>query len=189
MSRILRACAAAICGEGTLPVPHPAGIDVDEIGLGVVADPAFFNGCGGFAKFGQRDAGQSDVHGLSHHVQALFGDTVGAALECTIGGRGPISGDDLKGRINGHFVAHGMENVQQVGVDDFNFVGPVVSQQVIDLLQRFALVRPLIPVNGLVKMFAGMGIVKRQGAFRRGGYFCQGWPWNKHGAGGRQAQF
>jgi len=55
---------------------------------------------------------------------------------------------------------HGMENVQQVWIDNFNFIGPVVPEQVVDLLQSFALVRSLFPVDGLVKMFPRMCIVK-----------------------------
>lgn len=82
-----------------------------------------------------------------------------------------------------------MENVQQVRIDDFNFIGPVVPEQVVDLLQRIRQVRSLFPVDGLVKMFPCMCIVKRQGAFSKAGKLCQGWPWGKYGPGGSQAHF
>lgn len=119
---------------GGLPVTYPAGIDVYEIGLGVVPDSPSFHGCGCFSKFGQRAAGQPNVYGLSHHVQAVFGNATGVALEIVIGGRGPVSGDNLKRSVDGNFGTHCMENIEQIGVDDFNFIGPVVSKQIIDLL-------------------------------------------------------
>ena len=109
------------------PVPYPAGIDMHEVGLGIIANSSSFHGYGSFSKFGQRAAGQSDVYGLSCHMQAVFGNAAGVTLEVTIGGGRSISGDNFKGSINGNFCAHGMENVQQVRIDDFYFIGPVVA--------------------------------------------------------------
>jgi len=61
-------CEVDIIRGTGLPVPHPAGIDMHEIGVGVVANSPPFHGYRGFPEFGQGASGQSDIYSLPLHV-------------------------------------------------------------------------------------------------------------------------
>lgn len=122
------------CLREGLPVTYPAGVDMDKIGSGIIADPAPFHGGSGFAEVGQGVSSKSNVDGLSGHMQALCRYALGMRLQLPIGGGGAITGDDFKRGVHGDPVMQFMEKVQQVGVNGFDFPRSMISEQMVDLL-------------------------------------------------------
>src|SRR5918995_1703177 len=83
--------------EGCLPLADAAGVDVDEVGLLVVADAASLHAEGGLAQIAQRDVMQPDVDRLGIHVQAALGDAAAAGRgQQGVGLGRAVSGDDLE---------------------------------------------------------------------------------------------
>jgi hypothetical protein len=78
-----------------LPVPDPSGVDVNEIGGGVVADAAATRVERRGAQLPERHVGQADVDRLSFHVQAARRHAFAVAAEHGVGRRRPISGNHL----------------------------------------------------------------------------------------------
>jgi hypothetical protein len=65
----------------------------------------------------------------------------------------------------------------------------VVSEEVIDPLQRVLEVRTFFPIYQVPEMFAGMGIVKRKATVFVVGKTGKSRPGKKYAAGGCQTEF
>src|ERR1700754_4220774 len=50
------------------PAPHPPGIDMEEIGIGIIADAAYLLRQRGLVDKAQLAAGQREIHRLALHV-------------------------------------------------------------------------------------------------------------------------
>lgn len=63
----------ATTGRSSTPAAHPAGIDVDKVRAGVVANTAASHRDCGIAEFRQLYAGQSNVNGFAQQALARMG--------------------------------------------------------------------------------------------------------------------
>jgi hypothetical protein len=78
------------------------------------------------------------------------------------------------------FGGQGVYKIQQAGVDGFDFIGPMVAQDIIYLCQGFVSIMPLA-IKTYIKTFLGVGIVEGQIFFGCQDSInrCQYWSWKK----------
>jgi len=69
----------------SLPGAHPADVDVNKIGFGIVADPPLVQGEGDFTQRPGAKSGDADIGRKSLHVQALAGNAAAAVAQHGIG--------------------------------------------------------------------------------------------------------
>jgi hypothetical protein len=126
-----------------LPVPHSAGIDVNEIRRGVEADtPQLQRSCGA-SKVIELDARQPDVDRLAVHVQAArrhASNGSPARSKLRVGVRRPIPRDDVKGPVGLERAAKLVQQVEQFRVDGLHLVDTEIPQDVIDRFERIRLI-------------------------------------------------
>lgn len=70
-----------------LPVTYPASIHVDKTRFGIVADTTRLQGHGIVAQALQIAIAETDIDGLTLHVQAAFGDATAFTPQHIVGSR------------------------------------------------------------------------------------------------------
>src|SRR5271156_163117 len=147
---------------GQLPAADAPDVDVDEVGLGVVSDPAALHGERGIAHLGGGNAGYADVDGLGFHVLAVLGDSVAVLAEVGVAPRGAVSADNVDHAVRvakaGHQI---MEEVELLDVVILHVAGAVVAQEVIELGNGFGQITVADAVDD-VDVLAGMQVVEMQ---------------------------
>ena len=115
-------------GNGALSVPGAKGpgIQVNEIGAGIVTDAAQFQIQAGFAQLARIASGQANVDGASQDVIAEFGHAGPLFAQSVIGLGGTVTGKDVKGSAASQLAANGIEQVHQLGIHGFDLAGAVV---------------------------------------------------------------
>ena len=73
-------------GRRSLPGPHSAGVDVHEVGRGIIPDTAAPDSERRLPKCGERHIGEPDVDGLPLHVQAAGRNPFAVAPKHVVGG-------------------------------------------------------------------------------------------------------
>lgn len=58
-----------------LPGSEPTGIQMDKIGLGIIAHATGAQSCGGFVELPGGQIGYPYINGPTFHMQAFLGDT------------------------------------------------------------------------------------------------------------------
>jgi hypothetical protein len=109
----------------------------------------------------------SQIDGHPGHVQAVAGNLAVALAKGRIGPGRTVARDDVVGAVAFQLLVESEEQVEQVGVDLLDQVGPVVAKQVIDLLERLGDVIPIGPVHA-VERLARIGAVQMEPAFFAG---------------------
>ena len=107
------------------------------------------------------------IDGHPGHVQAVAGNLAVALAQGRIGPGRTVSRDDVVGAVAFELLVEIVEQVEQVGVDFLDLVGPVVTQKVIDLRERLGDVFPIGPVNP-VERLARIGAVQMEPALFAG---------------------
>src|SRR5580704_1193633 len=90
-----RMARSAIARDGQSPAPNAAHVDVNEVGLGVVADASALHGESGITYLRGGHAGNADVDGLSFHVLAVLGDSVAVLTEVVIAPWRAVAADNV----------------------------------------------------------------------------------------------
>lgn len=121
--------------DGDLPATDPPGIDVNEVGSGVVADPAPLERERRVPQPAERHVGEPDVDRLALHVETLGGDPAAPLTEYGVGPGRPVAGNHLERTAGPGQSGQVVENVQHPGIDDVLVAGPEVTQQVVDRLE------------------------------------------------------
>jgi murein L,D-transpeptidase YcbB/YkuD len=70
-----------------LPGPHPADVDVDEVGLGIIAHATLVKAQGDFPDGRGSESRDADVGRVALHVQAFAGNAAASAVQQGVGGR------------------------------------------------------------------------------------------------------
>ena len=76
---------------------YAAGVKMDEIGSSIVADTTSFEGERALPDFAGPHSGQTNINGLTGHVQTVFCHTGTACPKESVGFWRTIAGNDLKG--------------------------------------------------------------------------------------------
>lgn len=160
-------------GGGTIeaPLADAAGIDVDKVGMGIVADASAGEGKGRAPESEGIDAGHAEVNGFRLDVKAVFGDAGGVFAKRRIGGRAAIAANDVDfaaGMADGGGEVR--EDVVEARIEVANVVGDVVAQEVIEPGQGCGDVLRAAAVND-ADALAGVGVVEQQGMIL--GFVCR----------------
>src|SRR5690606_22300944 len=106
-----------------LPPAHAAGIDVNELRLGIVADAADCEREGLVAQPIQPRADEPHVHRLALHVETALGNSVAARAEHLVRLRGAVGGDDLERAPAARAAPQLVENVEQLRMHPIDVAG------------------------------------------------------------------
>ena len=145
------------------PGSKRTGIKVDEIGSGIETDTADFQIEAGLPPLAGIATGQADIDGPPQHVIAEFGHTSGLFAEPGIGLGGAVTGDDVKWGSGAQLLAHVKKHVHQSGINGFNITGTVIPQDVAYLPHAAGAIGTVSKIAD-TEPFAGVGVVKREGA-------------------------
>ena len=121
-------------GEDRLPLAHGAGVEMNEAGLRVIAHAAAAQRQRRRPEPGKRDAGQSHVDGFPLHMQALARHATALLMQCGIGFRRAVAGNDLEGSFRAQGAGNLREQIQQPDIDAPHLVVPEIAQQQIQFL-------------------------------------------------------
>jgi len=134
--------------------------------MGIVPDPAPAEGNGRVASRAEGASAQVQIDCLSAHVQAVLGHAPGAPAQHGIGPRGAITTEDLKFAVGPSGASlQIVKQVEELGIDYRNLVGPVIAQEPIELPQRIALIA-IADAVGDFDLFACMKVAKGEDARR-----------------------
>ncbi|MCK7532107.1 MAG: hypothetical protein MZV63_14280 [Marinilabiliales bacterium] len=119
-----------------------------------------------FVKIPQPEAGEADIDGLPEQVEAVFGDALARRPKGGVGLRRPVAGYDVERHVRRDLAGKGVQEVEKTDVDVLGFPGPMVPQDVFDLLEgRGDDTAGAAILDG--RGFSGMGVVKGQTAIGR----------------------
>ena len=119
-----------------LPGAHAAGVDVDEIRGGVVADAAALCGDGGLSQRGERHVREPDVDGLTRMCRLPAATPSLRCRSISLVRRRPIAGDDLKRPRRFRHAGQRMQQIEQARIDLVDVARAEVAQEVIHGGQR-----------------------------------------------------
>jgi hypothetical protein len=128
-----------------------SGVDVHEVGAGIVADAPQLQRCRCIAQVLELDAGHTNVDRFALDVQAVSRDaTVGAAafLQHRIGLWRAISGNDVEGLVATQAAVQRKEQIEQLWIDGLDRVDTEVPKQQVDLAERAGHVVPGATIRG-----------------------------------------
>lgn len=147
-----------------LPRPYRPDIDMAEIAAAVITDAANLQGAGLAGDLGRGETGNADVYRHAAQMETPVGDATfpGGAQHC-IGARRAIPGNDIDRVADTDLVIENAQQIEQAGIDGVNIAGAEIAQDIVDLLQRGALIAAPAPV-GSGQFFVGVGVDERQGA-------------------------
>jgi len=86
-------------------------------------------------------------------------------MQSGISGRGSVSGNDVKRSRDVEPAGQRVKNVEHAGVDGLDITGTVISQNVIDSVQRSGSVHTLLTIAD-IQILACVSVEKRQVFFR-----------------------
>src|SRR5579863_8030025 len=117
---------------GNLPAAHAPDVDMNEVGVGIVADTAASERQRGVPDTGSRNAGQANVDGLGLHMHAMQGDAGRMGPQELVAPRRTIAADDVDFgvRMAGGGDQIG-EEIEQAGIEAANVAGPMIAKEVI----------------------------------------------------------
>lgn len=132
-----------------LPEADAAGIDVDEAALRVVADAAGLLRQGGTAQLREVAAGDGDIDRFAFDMEAVDRDTFAVGVKHRIGQGRAVSGNHLERFRRAQSMLDSRQQVEQRGIDRFDFVGAEIAQDVVDAVELFGDVLSVFPVSRL----------------------------------------
>ena len=139
-----------------------ANIDVDEIGLSVVADSSALHREGGVAYLRRRYARDTDVDGLGFHVLTVEGNSMTVFAKVVVAPGRSISADDIDHAVGmAEACQQLMKQVELSDVVIFDVACAVIAEKVIELRDSFRDVTIADAVNN-VDAFAGVEVIKVQ---------------------------
>ncbi len=141
-----------------LPAAYRADVHMDKIGFGIVTHTTGFHSDAQVAQSLRAVTGQSDVDGHAFCVEALFGYARGAAAQHFVGGRAPVARDDAEGAGGANPFFNDVEDVHQFGIDGFDFIGSVVSENVIYFFKGLGTILAVFIVANS-QVFVGVDVV------------------------------
>lgn len=141
------------------PVFYRAYVEMDEIGMRVIADAALAHFHRLITDGMQAFVAQAYVDCLAVHMQALRIDAARFAAEHRVGVRRAVAGDDFKRFLRIKRRVEVSEHVEQVRIDGLHIVRIMIAQDIGDILEGFREVDAFLPVYGL-EVFTGMNIME-----------------------------
>lgn len=132
-----------------LPEADAAGIDVDEAALRVVADAAGLLRQGGTAQLREVAAGDGNIDRFAFDMEAVDRDAFAVGVKHRIGQRRAVSGYHLERFRRAQSMLDSRQQVEQRGIDRFDFVGAEIAQDVVDAVELFGDVLSVFPVSRL----------------------------------------
>ena len=151
----------------SLPAPDSANVNVDEIGLTVVAHPPPMQFKSGIAQLGCRHTRQPDINRFRLHVQAVLGDSgVRAARPQKLVRAGSaISADDIDlGRGTTEGSCQVVQQVEHARIVVVHITGAIVAQVLVEAVERLRQVCVATAIDD-VEPLVGMGVVEPQPVF------------------------
>lgn len=160
------------------------GIQVDEIRAGIVAHATDFQIEAGLTQLAGIAPGKANIDGPPQHVIAEFGNTCRFLAQPGIRLGGAVTGDDVKWGSGAQLLTHVKEHVHQSGINSLDITGTVIPEDVAYLPHAAGAIGTVSKISD-TEPFAGVGVVKREGAAgvirQQGGPSCC-----RHQAGGQE---
>lgn len=121
------------CVAPFLPTTWRAYVDVDEIGLRIVADAAPTQAERRHLQIREPAVPQAYVDRLSFHMEAVLGHAIALGREHGIGGGRAITRDDVERSGAAHSLVQSHKQIEQPDVDRMDVAGAEVAQQCSDV--------------------------------------------------------
>ena len=136
----------------------------------IATDSSRFERHGRLTQIAQRHLSQSNVDGLSEHMQTVFGDAAAVFTQLMVGGRAAKSGNDLESLLTTEYLLRVIQQIEEPGVDMSDFLRVMIAEKVIEGLDRR---RQVIIADGIDQRqpFLGVQMFEMQaaGVVRQGG--------------------
>lgn len=99
---------------------------MNEIGAGVVTDPAHSQIQAGLTQLARIASGQTNVDGTSNDMIAEFCDAGSLFAKSIIGFGATVTREDVKGSSAFQLTAYGIEKIHQLWIHGFDITGTMV---------------------------------------------------------------
>ncbi len=106
-----------------------------------------------------------DIGGLPLHMKTILCNSPGFSPKHGVCFRRTVSGNDMKLNVMTDGLGNGMEKIDKIFVDRFNFSRIMIPKNIIDFSQGTGQIPPLGVIANL-KSLMGMGIIEGEPAFR-----------------------
>src|SRR6266481_5781307 len=144
------------------PLADPAGVDMDEVRVRIVAHAAPTQGESRFAQLERVDAGHTQVDRFRLNVKAVFGGSGGVSAKRFVRRRSAVAAYDVD-------LAAGMsdrrceirEDIVQARIEMANVARPMIAEEIIELGERARNVLVTTAVNKFNPL-TGVRVVKQQ---------------------------
>jgi hypothetical protein len=146
-----------------LPAPDRTGINMNEIGAGIVADAAASQKEGRFLEAGKLHTRDADIEGAPLQMETFVGNPAPLALQQSIVAGRAISRDDVNIVAAAELLIEKGEIVKGTGVDRMNFVGVVAPQQVVKITEGGRIVSTVGGTVGNFETLAGVSVEEGKG--------------------------
>lgn len=144
---------------------------MDEMGTGIVADPAETQGLGGVPDLAWRAIGEADIDGAANRMEAVGGNAAVFRGEDGIGLRAAIAADHLERLLAADPALQIAQQIEKMGIDPNDLIIVMITQDEVDFLEGARVVLAVFPVSR-VDRFAGMFVAELQASaagYRHGG--------------------
>ncbi len=118
-----------------LPGADMACIQVNKIGLRIIANATPLKSKGNLVEMASTERGETDIYSLAEHVQAVAGNPAAIILEHGVGLRRSVAGDHLKNFLCTCGLLQVMEYVEQGGINRMDVSRPEIFQEIIYFCQ------------------------------------------------------
>lgn len=155
------------------PAPDGTCIEVDEVGSTIIADTATPERDGRVSDGSGRKVGEANIDGLAGQVQAIFCDAAGGLPEHLVRARRAVSAEDVEAGVDiAEVDLDVVKEIEQLRIDRDLIAGAEITEEVIDLMQRAALVA--IPdAVGDRNALVGMEMAECENAWTFSRFFCK----------------
>ena len=106
----------------------------------------------------------SDVDGFTFHMQTILGNLVTPSSQHGVRFRRTVSGNNMKPRRPIKRSGNGIQQVQQFSTNGFNISGTIISENIVDFLQRIILIAALGEII-CIEFLTGVDIIQKECAF------------------------
>ena len=148
--------------EEFLPEANAAGIKVDKIGFGIIANPTPLHLQGVLMKLLGLHSPEANIYGPSFHVPAALGNFCTLSTQLLVGFKGAETGDHLKSPPVAKEMTNGGKLIQEFRVDGMHFACSKIFEKIINFSQRCRVITINFPVAD-IKLLSGVGVKKREG--------------------------
>ena len=146
---------------------------MDEAGLRIVADAAGLLRQGGAAELCEIPARDADVDRFAFYMETVDGNALAVRMKHRVGEGRAVSGNHLERFRGAQSMLDSRQQVEQRGIDRFDFVGAEIAQDVVDAVELFGDVLSVFPVSRLQALASMQRIELKRAASKQDCGACE----------------